>query len=80
MKTTIDLPDELLREAKAVALRRGTTLRAVMTHALEREVQAGDLSHREGIVVDGDGLPALAPRGVRVTGELVSRLLDEDAR
>ena len=80
MKTTIDLPDGLLREAKAVALRRGTTLRAVMTHALERELYADDLSEREGFVVDGDGLPALARRGVRVTSELVSGLLEEDAR
>ena len=38
MKTTIDLPDELMTEAKAVAARRRTTLKAMMEHALRREV------------------------------------------
>ena len=31
-----------------------------------------------GFAVDEDGLPHLPARGVRVTGELVSRLLDEE--
>lgn len=38
MKTTLDLDDALLTEAKAAALRRRTTLRAVVEHALRREL------------------------------------------
>lgn len=38
MKTTLDIPDELLRRAKRVALERGTSLKAVVTDALEREL------------------------------------------
>ena len=38
MKTTLDLPEELLTRAKRVALERGTTLRAVVIGALEREL------------------------------------------
>ena len=38
MKTTLDLPDELLIEAKAVAARRRTTLKAMVEHALRREI------------------------------------------
>lgn len=38
MKTTLDLPDELLIEAKAVAARRRTTLKAMIEHALRREI------------------------------------------
>jgi hypothetical protein len=38
MKTTLDLPDDLLIEAKAVAARRRTTLKAMVTHALRREI------------------------------------------
>ena len=38
MKTTIELPDELLLEAKSVAARRRTTLKAMMEHALRREI------------------------------------------
>lgn len=37
MKTTIDIPDSLLREAKIVAAREQITLRAVVTRALEEE-------------------------------------------
>ncbi len=77
MKTTIELPDDLLRAAKAVAARRGTTLKAILTHALEREVHDGN-SPSGRFDVDNDGLPHLPSRGVRVTGDLVSRLLDEE--
>jgi hypothetical protein len=34
MKTTVELPDELLREAKASAARQGTSLKEVLTVAL----------------------------------------------
>jgi hypothetical protein len=34
MKTTVELPDGLLREAKRVARRRGTTLKALLEHGL----------------------------------------------
>ena len=39
MKTTLDLPDDLLIEAKAIAARRRTTLKAIVEHALRREIQ-----------------------------------------
>jgi hypothetical protein len=38
MKTTLDLPDDLLIEAKAVAARRRMTLKDMVTHALRREI------------------------------------------
>lgn len=40
MKTTLDLPDELLIEAKAVAARRRTTLKDMVTKSLMREIGA----------------------------------------
>ena len=41
MKTTLDLPDDLaLIEAKAVAARRRTTLRALIEQSLRRELAA----------------------------------------
>lgn len=44
MKTTIELADDLARKAKALATRRGTTLRAVIEDgirlSLEREAKA----------------------------------------
>jgi hypothetical protein len=42
MKTTLDLDDELLAEAKAIAARRRTTLKAIVEHALRREIQPAE--------------------------------------
>ncbi|OPZ25967.1 MAG: hypothetical protein BWZ02_02226 [Lentisphaerae bacterium ADurb.BinA184] len=80
MKTTIELPDRLFRLAKRTALRRRTTLKALMTHALQREVglNSGDEAAAATFVVDRDGLPHLPARGVRVTNDLVGRLLEEE--
>ena len=39
MKTTIELPDSLLKEAKRIALERDQTLKDVMISALEHEVK-----------------------------------------
>jgi hypothetical protein len=39
MKTTIELPDPLVKEAKRIALERGQTLKDVMISALESEVK-----------------------------------------
>jgi Arc/MetJ family transcription regulator len=39
MRTTIDLPDTLFRKAKATAALRGSTMKELVVHALEREVE-----------------------------------------
>jgi hypothetical protein len=39
MKTTLDLPDDLLIEAKSIAAKRRTTLKAMVEHALRREIR-----------------------------------------
>jgi hypothetical protein len=39
MKTTIDLPDSLLEEARRVAAARSTTVRALVEAGLRREVR-----------------------------------------
>jgi len=38
MKTTLELPDDLFLEAKAAAVRRRTTFRAIVEKALRREL------------------------------------------
>jgi len=40
MKTTIELPDELVRQARRVARREGTTLRALTEEGLQRSLEA----------------------------------------
>ena len=39
MKTTLEIPDALFREAKVAAAREGTTLREVVTRALKAELE-----------------------------------------
>ncbi len=39
VRTTIDLPDPLFRELKAVAARRGTSLKNVIQSAVEAELR-----------------------------------------
>lgn len=38
MRTTLDLPDDILRRAKIEAVERGVTLRQLVIDALQREV------------------------------------------
>ena len=78
MKTTVEIPDKLMRAAKAMAARRGTTLKAILTHALERELSEPGKPSQSVFEVDGEGLAYLPRRGVRVTSELVNRLLGEE--
>lgn len=68
MKTTIDIPDALAQEAKAVAQRSGATLKELVVAGLRAE-----LARREAAVlvdfhfptVSGEGLVAeLAPEDV----------------
>ncbi|MDO8616627.1 MAG: DUF2191 domain-containing protein [Dehalococcoidia bacterium] len=46
MKTTIELPDDLFREAKATAARRGTALKQFVREALAEKLA------REGVIDD----------------------------
>ena len=39
MRTTIDLPDPVIRELKALAARRGTSLKNVIRSAVEVEIR-----------------------------------------
>jgi predicted transcriptional regulator len=42
MKTTVEISDQLLRRAKRLAARRGTTLKVVIEDALRRELTASE--------------------------------------
>jgi hypothetical protein len=42
MRTTLDLPDEILRRAKIEAVERGSTLRQLVIDALQREISGGE--------------------------------------
>ena len=79
MKTTLDLPDDLLIEAKAVAARRRTTLKEMVTRSLRREIgQMENASLPPGLpfVIGELGLPVLRGNGRRVTSEMVYQALE----
>ncbi len=47
MRTTVDLPDELLRQARTRAAEEGTTLTALLADGLRMRLIAARSSHRE---------------------------------
>jgi hypothetical protein len=82
MKTTLDLPDDLLIEAKIVAARRKTTLKAIVESALRREIRpAAEMKNPdpERFVVGPFGILRLKrrPGDQPVTDELIRALRDE---
>ena len=82
MKTTLELPEELLSEAKAVAARRRITLKQLFTRALEKELRpvssASEDSHCQ---IDRHGWPVYDRpdySGPPVGDELVQQLREKD--
>jgi hypothetical protein len=80
MKTTIELPDELFVSAKAVAARRRTTLRAMIEHALKREIAFE--AHPEvdaPVELNAHGFPVLKRRGAKgVASEVVYQVMEQE--
>jgi hypothetical protein len=59
MKTTVDLPDDLLREAKQIARAEGTTLRSVVEEGLRAVIARHRSAQRfelRDVSVPGRGL------------------------
>lgn len=77
MKTTIELPDDLMRSAKVAAARRRLTLRQLFTQALRKELSGNSVQPEVHFQVDEDGVPYLPARGQRVTRNIVKRLDEE---
>ena len=81
MKTTLDLSEDLLAEAKAVAARRRTTLRAMVEHALRREIMP--LSQpvaASPFELNDLGMLVLKKHGEGITLETIRALQDETDR
>ncbi|MBC7981368.1 MAG: hypothetical protein H7Y36_12465 [Armatimonadetes bacterium] len=79
MKTTLDLPVDLLTSAKALAVRRRTTLRALVEHALRREIAPAsqlEADTSDLFEVGPLGIHRLKNRGVTVTSDMVCQMID----
>lgn len=83
MKTTLDLPDDLLLEAKAAAARRSITLRELFTRALERDLQPTEpAAQDEEFIVDEAGWPVYSRKdyhGPASTNDPVNQLRDQES-
>jgi hypothetical protein len=83
MKTTLDLPDDLLIKAKTLAIQRKTTLKAIVESALRREIRpASEMENPdpEKFEVGPLGLLVLKRRpggATPVTSEDVRRMQEE---
>lgn len=61
MKTSIELPDDLLEQVRSVARREGTTLRDLVEEGLQRSLEArrsGVRRHLDFPTYEGTGLMA----------------------
>jgi hypothetical protein len=76
MRTTLDLPDDILRRAKIEAIERGSTLRQLVIDALQREVASPERP-RKRLARPPIKLAADAPLR-RLTPQAVKRLDAED--
>ena len=81
MRTTVELPEPLLRRAKATAALRGSSLKCLFIAAVEREVRT---SGRQAVQPQKAKFPLVRskrPGTVTLTGERVATLLEaEDTR
>lgn len=78
MRTTLDLPDDIVRRAKIEAVERGSTLRQLVIDALQREM-AGAERPRKRLSRPPIKLAADAPLR-RLTPDAVKRLDAEAVR
>lgn len=76
MRTTLDLPDDILRRAKIEAVERGATLRQLVIDALQREMASTERP-RKRLARPPVKLAADAPLR-RMSAEAVERLDAED--
>ena len=72
MRTTLDLPDDILRRAKIEAVERGATLRQLVIDALQREM-AGTGRPRKRLTKPPVKIAADAPLR-RMSPEAIKRL------
>jgi len=81
MRTTIDLPDELLKAAKVEAIERGITLRDLFSEALKKELQSpGPMVVRERRS-HGGVFSSSAPGAFPITSEVIKQdELEDDLR
>jgi hypothetical protein len=81
MKTTLELPDDLMIQAKATAAQRRTTLKAMFENALRREIDY-KLPHAgksEIFTTNEYGFPVIKRQGKAViTNAMIYKIMEEE--
>jgi len=81
MRTTLDLPDDLLKRAKIEAVERGTSLRDIVASALEREFSRPSDPTKKQKRTKFPIFASAAPGSLRLSGAGIAKMEnDEDAR
>jgi hypothetical protein len=78
MRTTVELPPDLMKQAKSAAASRGESLKSLLTRAVATELGKSRYPQSEGARVK---LPLFGdPKGkpIRITAEEIARALAED--
>jgi len=90
MKTTLDLPDDLVIEIKLRAVREGRKLKDAMAHLLRKGLSAPDeqttdtekpvlsIDHRTGLPVVVSQFPPASPEGLS-PAQIADILIDQEA-
>jgi len=79
MKTTLDLADDLLMDAKMLAVRRKTTLKALVESALRREIRPATESENpdpEKYEVGPFGILSLKKTEKKLSAEQLQEIID----
>lgn len=81
MRTTLDLPDDLLKRAKIEAVERGTSLRDVVATALEHEFSRPSDRAKKRKRSIFPIFDSVAPGSLRLTSAGIAKIeSDEDVR
>ena len=78
MRTTLDLPDDLVKRAKIAAVRRGSTLRELMAEALHRLLAAESGPKRKRMTEAPIKLPPGHTIPIRSNSE-IAQLFDQES-
>ncbi|GJL65429.1 MAG: hypothetical protein NPIRA05_04000 [Nitrospirales bacterium] len=73
MRTTLDLPDDLLKRAKIVAVQRGTTLKELIGAALEQELLTHSEHAPKARRTKFPIFPSSAPGALKLTNSILAR-------
>jgi hypothetical protein len=83
MKTTVEIPDDLLRRAKSAAATRGISLKRFLTEAVERRLAPEHSGARPGWKALAGGLASLRKETARIQRKIdreFERIDEEDRR